>query len=78
MSTQPPQPLEVRYPVTLDAHGFVNGLDLAHMLIDNAAKLILTYVNECPGCLDAAFGKIANEVLEDHHRRRKEGENASF
>jgi hypothetical protein len=70
--------LEFRYPAEIDRNGVANGIELSRLLIHDAVSLMLPYVDGCPACLDAMFAKIANRVLEDHHHRLKENENASL
>lgn len=70
--------LELNYPVDPDEHEVFDGLELSQLMIQNAACLILPYVNNCRGCLDAMFTKLANQILEDMHRRIENGEKVGF
>lgn len=70
--------LELSYPVDPDEHDVFDGLELSQLMIQNAACLILPYVNNCRGCLDAMFTKLANQILEDLHRRIENGEKVGF
>lgn len=66
--------LEVRLPVEPDEHGVFSGVELAQSMICSAAAVLLPYVRNCPACLDALFGKLANQVLEDMHQGIKAGD----
>lgn len=66
--------LDIRYPIEADEHGVIDGIRLSTALIRTAVNLLIPYIGTCSGCLDTAFSKIANEVLEDAHQELKTGE----
>lgn len=70
--------LELSYPIDPDENEVFDGLELSQMMIQNAACLILPYVNGCRGCLDEMFIKLANRILDDLHRRIENGEKVGF
>ncbi|QQG35166.1 MAG: hypothetical protein HYS17_06220 [Micavibrio aeruginosavorus] len=52
------------FEIEPDKHQAINGIELAEMLILNAARLIAPYVANCPACIDAVFSAVANQALE--------------
>lgn len=66
--------VNLTYNIPPDDHGAIDGMRLACALMRTAVDVLLPYVGHCPGCLDAAFDKIANDLLETMHAELKAGE----
>ena len=69
--------LKILYGVEPDEFKGSNGMELAELMIRDAAGLLLPYVASCPACLDSIFSVIANDVLADVHTDLKAGKNPS-
>lgn len=66
--------LELKYPIEADEHGVIDGIRLSTAMIRSAVDVLIPYIGTCGGCIDTAFGKIANEVLEAIHQEIKNGD----
>jgi hypothetical protein len=65
-------PIELRFDVKPDAHGVIDGRELARDLISAAYQCLTPYVRGCPACSDNLFTVLANAAIAEIHRERDE------
>jgi hypothetical protein len=64
--------IELSYDIDADENGMFDGRKLARQLIGDAFRLLVPYVHSCPGCTDALFTVIANDIMGELHEQSRE------
>lgn len=65
--------LQIDLDAPVDAHGVVDGREVARALLRTAVRGLAPYVGNCPACVDLVYTALSNEVLEEMHRDKEDG-----
>ena len=57
--------IELEFSSRMDRDGVFDGRELAGALVQEAYRMLLPYVGECPACAETLFGVVADRALAE-------------